>query len=224
MDDMTSLRKRALQLPWHHQIDLGEGVLTPGNTSIAILESQASEYFRDGIQGKSLIDIGCWDGYNSFEAHRRGARDVLATDHFAWSDQCWGDRAAFDIAHSLLAPQVRVEEIDIPDLSVDRVGRFDIVLFAGVFYHLRNPFQVLEQVSPLAKETLILETHLDALDIDRPAMIFYPERELANDDTNWWGPNVPCVIAMLRDVGFSKVTFTPNPSFPHDRGIFHASR
>ena len=100
MDEMTSLRKRALQLPWHHQIDLGEGVLTPGNTSIAILESQASEYFRDGIQGKSLIDIGCWDGYNSFEAHRRGARDVLATDHFAWSDQCWGDRAAFDIAMS----------------------------------------------------------------------------------------------------------------------------
>ena len=222
MGDAASLRERALQLSWHHQIDLGGGVLTPGNIPISVLEAQSSVYFRDGLQDKSLLDIGCWDGYNSFEAHRCGARDVLATDHFAWSDQCWGERESFDIAHSLLAPQVRVEEIEIPDLSVERVGRFDIVLFAGVFYHLRHPFQVLEQIAELAKETLVMETHLDALDVDRPAMIFYPERELADDDSNWWGPNVPCITAMLQDVGFSEVTFTPNPLHPHDRGIFHA--
>lgn len=217
------LRERALQLPWFHQIDLGQRVLTPGLSPIGMLKAQADIYFRFGVRGKSFLDIGCWDGFNSFEASRRGARDVLATDHFAWSSQCFGKRESFEIARSLLAPEVRVEEIDIPDLSVERVGQFDIVLFAGVFYHLRHPFLVLEQISTLVIETLIIETHLDALENERPAMIFYPGRELCNDATNWWGPNVACVTAMLKDVGFSKVEFTKH-SHSDSRGVFHAKR
>jgi tRNA (mo5U34)-methyltransferase len=148
---------------------------------------------------------------------------VLATDHFTWSDAGWGNRSAFDLARERLAPTIGVMDIDIPDLSVATVGRFDIVLFLGVFYHLRHPFSALEQIAPLVASTLIVETHLDAMDIDRPAMIFYPAREAADDPTNWWGPNVACVMAMLRDLGFPTVTHIANPAHP-SRGIFHAYR
>lgn len=75
--------------------------------------------------------------------------------------------------------------IDVMDLAPETVRTFDIVLFAGVLYHLRNPFLAIELVARLAKETLIVETHLDAIDVSRPAMIFYPGRELNNDPTNW---------------------------------------
>jgi hypothetical protein len=54
-------------------------------------------------------------------------------------------------------------------------------------------------------------------------MIFYPGTELANDPTNWWGPNIPCVEAMLRDQGFSWIRYTQRPGMPF-RGIFHARR
>lgn len=210
--------------PWHHQIDFGGGVVSKGKTSQEVLRKQADEYFAGGIlSGKTFLDIGCWDGFNSFEAARLGASRVLATDHFAWSDQCWGDRRAFDLARERLAPMVEVRDIDLDRLSVDTVGQFDVVLFAGVFYHLRHPLLVLQDLAPLAREWFIVETHLDALNEPRPAMIFYPTTELANDHTNWWGPNPPCVTAMLRDVGFASVEYTPHPLYGN-RGIFRARR
>jgi len=221
--DRELLQKKINALPWHHQIDFGDGLLTPGNGKIDVMLAQADAYFRDGITGQTFLDIGCWDGFNSFEAHRRGASRVLATDHFAWSENCWGKREAFELARSYIAPSVEVMDIDLPELTPERVGRFDVVLFAGVFYHLRHPFLILENLSKLAAHTFILETHLDALDQDRPMMVFYPGKELADDPTNWWGPNPACVIAMLRDVGFARVEYRQHPRY-HNRGIFHAYR
>lgn len=218
-----SLAAQVARLPWHHQIDFGGGVLSPGNTKIDVLRGQADVYFEGGIEGKSFLDIGCWDGFNSFEASRRGASRILATDHFAWSDDCWGDRQSFELGRAHLAPLVEVMDIDLPALNETTVGRFDVVLFAGVFYHLRHPFAMLEALAPLAIETFIVETHLDALDLPTPAMIFYPGSELANDHTNWWGPNPACVSAMLRDVGFPNIKYTVHPNYT-TRGIFHASR
>jgi tRNA (mo5U34)-methyltransferase len=82
----------------------------------------------------------------------------------------------------------------------------------------------LERIAPLATETLIVETHLDAMEIERPAMVMYPGTELNDDPTNWWGPNPACVTGMLRDVGFARVDFQPNPNHPANRGIFHGRR
>ncbi|MBV9183801.1 MAG: hypothetical protein JO356_21055 [Acidobacteria bacterium] len=70
----------------------------------------------------------------------------------------------------------------------------------------------------------MVETHLDGSALKRPAMIFYPGRELGGDPTNWWGPNQACVEALLRHVGFKRVDFTshPLPELAAVRGIFHA--
>lgn len=220
---LDDLRQQINNLPWHHQIDFGDGILSPGNTKIEVLRAQADIYFRVGIEGKSFLDIGCWDGFNSFEAKRRGASRVLATDHFAWSDQCWGDRRSFELARAHLAPDVQVMDVDLPGLVPARVGQFDVVLFAGVFYHLRHPLYVLENVANVATYAFIVETHLDAVNQDRPMMVFYPGRELADDPTNWWGPNPQCVKAMLHDIGFPRVEYTPHPIYAN-RGIFHGLR
>ena len=222
-EERQSLQDRVNALTWFHQIEFSNGLLSPGVVKIETLRKQANAYFADGIAGKSVLDIGCWDGYNSIEAARRGAARVLATDHYAWSDRCTGDRRAFDLARAHLAPAIEVMDIDLPDLTVERVGTFDVVLFTGVFYHLRHPLLALERLAPLAKETFILETHLDARWMRRPAMIFYPNSELGNDPTNWWGPNPACIEAMLRDVGFSRIRYARNPA-ARSRGIFHATR
>jgi tRNA (mo5U34)-methyltransferase len=176
------------------------------------------------LAGKSVLDIGCWDGAYSVEAAHRGATRVLATDHFSWHEQCWGDREAFELTRKFLAPSVEVRDIDLPELSVDSVGTFDVVLFLGVFYHLRHPLEVLERIARIATECLILETHLLWFPLTRhPIMRFYPGRELNNDPTNWWLPNRACVEAMLRDVGFKTITME-HPDRRMRRGIFHAWR
>jgi tRNA (mo5U34)-methyltransferase len=223
---VSSLQERIGALPWFHQIDLGGGVITPGVAELDVLRMQADMYFKDGIEGLSLIDVGCWDGFNSFEARRRGAAHVLAIDHFAWSEQGWGSQDAFLLAREALQLEVDVLDIDLMDLTRALVGMFDIVLFAGVLYHMRHPFLALERVSELCSRTLIVETQLDALEIDRPAMIFYRTDELGADATNWWGPNPECVTAMLTDLGFASVEFNPHPHprYRDSRGIFHAHR
>ena len=221
--DREELVKKINSLPWFHQIDFGNGILSPGRTKIDVLNAQADIYFKDSIKGKTVLDIGCWDGFNSFEAKRRGASKVLATDHFAWSDQCWGNRESFELARTHTGPEVDVMDTDIADLSVENIGLFDFVLFCGVFYHLRHPFHVLEHITRSATETLIVETHMDALNEPRPAMILYPGAELNTDSGNWWGPNRPCVEAMLRDLGFSRVEFYEHPMY-QDRGIFRGHR
>jgi tRNA (mo5U34)-methyltransferase len=218
----SDLRSAIFKLPWHHQIDFGNGLVSPGNIPLDMLRAQADIYFADGISGRSFLDIGCWDGFNSFEAHRRGASRVLATDHFAWSPEGWGQREAFELAHSVLAPTIEVMDVDLPELPLV-VGMFDVVLFAGVFYHLRHPFLMLEKLAPVARSTFIVETHLDAFDQEPPAMVFYPGRELGNDPSNWWGPNPACVIAMLKDLGFKRVVYRKHPTQP-DRGIFLGHR
>ncbi|HEY7211584.1 MAG TPA: DUF1698 domain-containing protein [Bryobacteraceae bacterium] len=220
-----SLRQEVEALRWFHEIDLGEGLITPGVCALASLQGLADLYFPRSLAGKTVLDIGCWDGFNSFEAHRRGAARVLATDHFAWNPPCWGMRQAFELARTQLAPQVEGRDIDLEDLSPASVGTFDIVLLAGVLYHLRHPLRALEVVAPLAKETLIVETVLDAPEIDRPAMIFYPGTELAGDPTNWWGPNIPCILAWLRDLGFAEISHITHSLYPGvSRGVFHARR
>jgi tRNA (mo5U34)-methyltransferase len=220
---LEALRSRVNSLPWHHQIDFGNGILSPGHGKLDVLRRQADVYFKDGVANLSVLDVGCWDGYNSFEAKRRGAARVLATDHFAWSDQCWGDRASFELAREHLAPEVEVLDADLPELTRESIGDFDVVLFLGIFYHLRNPFAALEQINELCSGSLVIETHLDALDLDRPAMIFYPTNELAGDHTNWWGPNPACVVTMLEDLGFDRVEYTQHPVY-ETRGIFHGYR
>ncbi len=217
----NDLQDQIQALPWFHSIDLGNGIVTPGRACLADLKAMADIVFDEPLAGKTVLDIGCYDGFYSFEAHRRGAKRVVATDHFMWQDsRC---RQCFDIARSFVAPELEAYDLDIPELTPSRIGIFDIVLFAGVLYHLRHPFHGLEHIAPLSRQTLIVETHLDAVESERPAMTFYPGLELNDDASNWWGPNRPCVEAMLRDVGFPYVSFRPNPVHAN-RGIFHARK
>jgi len=217
-----ALRDEIKGLTWFHQLDFGDGVVTSGQIGRSKIKRMSNIIFDMPLAGKSVLDIGCWDGAYSIEAMRRGAARVLATDHFVWHHGPSG-RRPFDLAHKHIAPSLEARDIDVPDLSVDSVGRFDVVLFCGVFYHLRNPFEAVERIAKIATECLVLETHLIRFPWWKPYMRFYPGRELNDDPTNWWSPNRLCVEAMLRDVGFNRITFR-HPDYRRRRGIFHAWR
>jgi tRNA (mo5U34)-methyltransferase len=232
----AGLEDEVRRYDWFHTIDFGDGVVTNGHCTAAILKSKADCYFSVSPAGRSVLDIGCWDGYFSLEALRRGARKVLSTDNYVWNTQ-WS-RGSFELVRERLAPELEARDIDVYDISPETVGTFDIVLFTGVFYHLRHPLLGLERVASVCTDVLVVETVLDAADVKRPAMVFYPGRELKGDPTNWWGPNRPLVEAMLRDLGFRHIDYTPTP-IPRKwtifdyvkrnpaiipRGVFHARR
>jgi tRNA (mo5U34)-methyltransferase len=205
--DANKLRTKVFSRPWFHRIDLGHGIVTPGvDDSPSKLKLM---HIPDDLTGKTLLDIGAYDGFFSFEAERRGASRVLATDKFCWQSSGMGDGVGFKIAHAALGSHVEAKMIAVEDISPATVGLFDVVLFLGVLYHSPDPLRYLRVARSVCKEMLILETHLDALDYARPAMVFYPGATLNNDPTNFWGPNPACVAEMLKEVGFSRLTFFP---------------
>jgi tRNA (mo5U34)-methyltransferase len=202
----------AEDIRWFHQIEFPDGTITDGvDASRQRLSRMA---FPPSLPGKSVLDIGAWDGFFSFEAERRGAADVLATDSYSWSGDGWGSKAGFEHAHARLQSKVRSLQIDVMDLSPERVdGQFDVVLFLGVLYHLRHPLLALERVASVTRQMLIIETEVDDMFVPWPSLAFYPDRELNNDPTNWFGPNARAVEGMLRVAGFRHVQTVWKSSF-----------
>ncbi len=70
---------------WWHSLDLGQGVVTPGHKSPEVLQDEVTAQRWPELRGKSVLDIGAWDGFFSFEAERRGAQRVVALDHYSWA-------------------------------------------------------------------------------------------------------------------------------------------
>ena len=197
--DQTELLKAVNAIRWAHRIDLGGGIITPGdwNTPEILLRLQLPQ----DLSGQTVLDIACWDGFYSFAAEQRGAERVLATDSFIWQG---GQKEGFLLAQLVLQSKVEEGEIDVLDLSPERVGVFDVVLFLGVLYHMKHPMLALERAASVTKRLLIVETVVD-LRLPGKALAFYPGSELGRDETNWFGPTPAAVEGMLRAVGFSRV-------------------
>jgi tRNA (mo5U34)-methyltransferase len=200
--DRDELLRSINEIRWFHEIDLRNGIRTPGWVKLSSLDRMGVPARLDG---RTVLDIGAWDGLWSFEAERRGAARVLATDSFVWDeDSPWGKRG-FDLAHGVLRSSVESRVIDVMDLSPDQVGSWDLVLFLGVLYHLRDPVTAIERVASVTGDQLILETETALSRCRHPAALCFPGDELAKDPTNWWALNDRAIIALLQRSGFRTV-------------------
>ena len=219
--DELELRVRSVG-PWFHSIDLPYGVVTPGQGSRAYIKDAADIYFAMGIEGRSVLDVGAWDGAFSFEAERRGAADVLAVDDPAWRPATWtSGKAGFDLCHEALASTVRSLMLDLPQVTLENVGQFDIVLYNGIFYHVLDPIRDLIEMSRIARHVLTVETYIDNLENHRPVMNFFPgEKMPAGLPQNGWGPNSLLMHALLAKLGFETVLEWPTPLQGAYRSIF----
>lgn len=187
---------------WYHQIELMPGVTTPGShDSKQELELLNQIGLPLDCNGLRVLDIGCRDGFFSFEMERRGA-DVVALDYAA------PEVLGFSVAAELLNSSLEYSVANVYDLNSDDFGEFDIVLFLGVLYHLRNPLLALDKIRSVAKPGafLFVETQL-ATDIklnklDIPLCQFFPSDTLYGDGTNAWGPNEACLNLMLEEAQF----------------------
>ncbi len=197
---------------WFHSFDLGDGETIDGIKALDILRQEADVIFADGVSGKSVLDIGAWDGFFSFEAERRGASRVVATDHYCWSGEGWGNRLGYDYVHGRLNSKVESIDIDVNQLPESGIGQFDVVLFLGVFYHLKDPYVGLEAAARMCSDHLVVET-VTALSREKmPAMRLFTSGELGGDPTNYWAPNLPALKLMLSNFGFKRIEFEASPA------------
>ena len=226
---MTDLRQRKLKAAagvpfWWHTIDLGEGVKTPGHASPKSQDIRAKA-IPEPLRGKTVLDVGCWDGFFSFWCERRGAI-VMPVDSFQYTEfvqskygvELKGGQG-FRVAARLLGSRLKLKRCDFASVR----GTFDIVLFFGVLYHQRHPLLALEHLASLTRECAVVETHYIKAG-SQPLLRFYPKSSLNEDPTNFWGPTLACIELMLKDVGFREVSLLQTYWDNGNRAIFLARK
>ena len=165
------------------------------------------------LTGQTVLDIGAWDGFFSFECERRGAKRVLAIDTYSWDHY---GKDGFVLAHEMLKSRVEHQRCAAEDIDAATLGTFDLVLFLGVFYHLRSPIQVLDRIRAVTTGTLICETHalVPAFHEKYPLVSFFPgdghEAGLKYEFSS--EPTIEAMRQMLRSSGFTNVDIKHTPS------------
>jgi len=150
----TLLEEALARHSFYHIMEVAPGLSTPGDPQ-QVPPQRLLLRVLDGVsfEGKRVLDVGCRDGLFCFEAERRGAREVIGIDNDL-------SRAATEVLIPHFRSRVRMVEMNLLDLRPETFGRFDVVIFAGVLYHMRYPFWALRIVRDVMADggRLVLET------------------------------------------------------------------
>ena len=185
---------------WWHSFELPGGESIQGVNTLESLKNRIAQFpIPENLRGKRVLDVGAWDGWFSFEMERRGA-EVVAID-------CW-DNPRFREIHSAYRSRVDYRVMDVMDVSRETVGRFDIVLFFGVLYHLKHPLMALEKICAITTDFAAVDSYILRDNFDAhatPLLEFYETDEMEGRADNWCAPNLACLMAMCRTAGFARV-------------------
>jgi len=214
-----SLREEADALaPWFHNLHLPGGVETAPDHHFGDFPRfkwrEIAPHLPEDLTGARVLDIGCNAGFYAFALAERGA-SVLGLDvnvHYI-KQAIW----AADVLG--LADRVSFRRLTVYE-AADLAEPFDIVLFMGLFYHLRYPLLALDCVAALRPDRLVFQTltfgppdaaaetkgvrfqDKDRLEEDGWPKMAFVEEAFAEDRTNWWIPNPQGARAMLAAAGF----------------------
>lgn len=228
------LRARAAEIDWYHTIDLPGGLLTLGAFDHGPILHRYP--LPDRLDGLRVLDVATFDGYWAFEMEKRGAREVVALDLScvreldlprnrrnamtqAELDAPMG--RGFWLAHEVLGSKVKRVEMNVYDLSPERLGKFDLVHLGSLLLHLHNPIKALANVYDVTlSQAVIGECYSPNL----PLRIM---RYLGGQDNcAWWSMSLGCLTQMIKDAGFSRVDLKCKYSIAHrksNRDIKHAA-
>lgn len=209
--------------PWFHNIHLPDGTQTrpdhPLGDFPALKWQLLAPHLPQDLTGWRVLDIGCNAGFYSFELARCGA-SVVGID----LDSRYLAQAQWAAEQFGMEKQVDFRRMQIYELA-HTAEQFDLVLFMGVFYHLRYPLLGLDIVAQKVQRLMVFQTltmpgeeiYADTFDRgtyhdwtigDRDALLetgwpkmAFIEHRFAGDRTNWWIPNQAGVEAMLRSSG-----------------------
>ena len=199
---------------WHHTILFPYGLCSPGaqdsNTLLSYLDIPVS------LDRKVCLDLGCRDGFFSFELEKRGASSVLGIDYIDEND------TGFAAAKKILGSEVSFRNMGVYQINPESLGEFDLILFLGLIYHLRHPLLALDRCWDCLKVggDVVIESHIidggfveDGVWIKLPEPLktakiaqFYEHGELAGDPTSPVAPSLECLKAWVRTSGFEIIS------------------
>lgn len=212
----ATLGERVSLIPWYHTIDLGDGLVTPGNHDHRELVAHVG--IPDDLRGLRALDVATFDGFWAFELERRGA-EVVAIDLPTVADLDWPRGArdivtaealdldqgeAFSMAALALGSKVDRRACSVYDLDPEELGHFDLVFVGDVLLHLRDPLAALVSVRRVSGDKLIV------MDRYEPAISGTGETLLRYrggwEGLEWWAPSLETLLQWVVDAGFETPT------------------
>lgn len=212
---------------WHYRFEFPWGATTPTKPGWAErVEKRKGHFwgplldrFGGNLGGKSVLDLGCCQGYWSFLARKSGARRVVGIDscrQFVLEARAAAtilgiDRCSFLDGH-------------LEEDAWDSISPADITLFLGSLYHLADPLHALRKAASLTDEAILIDGEvIPGLD----PILRLVQRNHDEPTTARSGPvaryrTVPSVTAIttvLSDCGFGDITVIPPVDMPAD---YHA--
>ncbi len=202
---------------WYQNIYLGQGVYTLSSPTLHNRLWQCLEPMLPAdLAGASVLDVGTNAGYFCLKTKLKGAGRVVGVDNMdVFLQQAEACRAIWGL-------DIEYRKLDANHLHMLN-QRFDIVIFTGILYHLKNPLGVLEQVAELCNDAIVVETEVIpptresvvhvrlgrrgqvAVTACRQGFMKFIEKDELNEDgSNWWVPDTECVVGMLRTAGFTR--------------------
>jgi tRNA (mo5U34)-methyltransferase len=224
--------------PWFHNLRLPDGTQTAPDHFLGDFPCfkwrEVALHLPKDLRGWHALDIGCNAGFYTFELARRGAAvtGIDVNPHYL-------DQARWAAKEFRLDDRVTFRQMQVYDLAHTE-ETYDLVLFMGVFYHLRYPLLGLDIVARRVERLLMFQSMAmpgkevcqDTFDrdiMDREALrdpgwpkMAFIEHRFSGDPTNWWVPNHAGVEAMLRSSGLRVIGYPgheiylcePDPDHP----------
>lgn len=236
LEDRNALLRRVEELePWFYSFDLGDGQVVTSKlpqhvsgiheTRLEMLIRAIHQQFGDRLSAASCIDIGCHEGYFSFEMADK-VRSVIGLDVREQSiEKAELIRALKNVRN------VAFKVGSCYDLKDFSDNEFDLTLFLGVLYHLDNPLDALRNIARITREQCIIETQIIedfAGSTEWGSKLWHrdykgifaliderPEFEAGNAESGSYGlilcPSLQALKYMLGAVGFRQVSVVTPP-------------
>lgn len=188
--DVTKMIKDLEKVTWYHKMKFG-GYTTDNYRET--FQEQKTKILSKSFKDKTVLDIGCANGYYGFLAEDMKASKVLMTDN--------ENRYQVNLALKYYDTKVKYKVLDVYDLDKLDI-QFDVILFLGLFFHIAHPLYALEIIYKRLKPggKLWLETMTKNLEDKRFCMTPKLEAEYP-----WWDCTLNCIYRMLEYAKYKNV-------------------
>ncbi len=205
---------------WFHTFSLDAGrTYTPG---VARDHRYRLPFLPDDLTGRSVLDVGTFDGFYAFLAEARGARRVVAVDNEQYTDWVsarWGvdleGGEGFRTIAELLDSGVEYRRIDA--FGLDALSeRFDLIICFGILHRVENPLGLLSVLRRRLEQDgeVLLETYgvgNPSLNTDAAIHVCEPGEVYVRDDHVYWGFSGPSLDRLAHHAGFDGATVLDAP-------------
>ncbi len=196
----NEVRRLSSTEDWNHYFELPHGIRTRSehiNSPGYCLNKWAriKPTLEDiNVNDKSVLDLGCSDGYFSFESSKIGAKHVLGID----LDPLRIKRAKF-IKDVHNVKNVHFETMSVYELPIQKT--YDLTLCLGLLHRIPDMESCLDKLSEITN-TVVSE--FKTLDGDKSIKKFHGETKLNKYNTLYYTPTKKYVIEYMEKIGFTK--------------------